>query len=144
LIPYIDIGMDVHAMGDEFIIGGQIAISMPGEVCLRCLGIINDHALQMEAQHYGAAGGRPQVVWPNGLLASAAVGMFVKLVSPWERKPKFPILLEYDGNAQTLLPSNKLMFIDHMHCPHFVHLDNIGDPFWALQSQPEMSMRTPQ
>jgi hypothetical protein len=49
--------------------------------CLRCMGIICDDVLERE--RYGAAGGRPQVVWPNGMLASAAVGIAVQLLTPW-------------------------------------------------------------
>ncbi len=130
LIPYIDIGMDVHAIGSEFVIGGQVAASMPCGLCLWCLGIITEQGLAQEAQRYGDAGHRPQVVWPNGVLASAAVGLFVKLVTPWEKWPQFPILLEYNGNAQTLLPSSKLTFANEMHCSHFDGLDSLGDPFW--------------
>src|SRR5262249_20425937 len=130
LIPYIDIGMDVTPVDDGFSIGGQVAVSMPGELCMRCLGIITDERLAQEAQVYGAAGGRPQVIWTNGVLASAAVGMFVKLITPWEKQPVFPILLEYDGNAQSLLPSKKLEYVEGKRCCHFDGLNNIGDPFW--------------
>ena len=133
LIPYIDLGMDVHPIGDAFSISGQVAISLPGGPCLRCLGIITDQRLKQEAQHYNAAGGKPQVVWPNGLLASAAVGMFMKLVTPWEKEMKFPILLEYDGDAQTLTPSNKLKYLSG-HCTHFEGLQNVGDPFFEFQN----------
>jgi molybdopterin/thiamine biosynthesis adenylyltransferase len=133
LIPYIDIGMDVHAVGTSFSIGGQVAVSMPGGPCLRCLGIITDQRLKQEAQQYGAAGGKPQVVWPNGILASAAVGMFMKLVTPWEKEIKFPILLEYDGDAQTLTPSNKLNYLSG-RCTHFDGLQNVGDPFFKFQN----------
>jgi molybdopterin/thiamine biosynthesis adenylyltransferase len=132
LIPYIDIGMDVHRVEGSFSISGQVAVSMPGGPCLRCLGIITDERLKQEAQRYNAAGGKPQVVWPNGLLASAAVGMFVKLFTPWEKEIKFPILLEYDGDAQTLMPSNKLKYLSG-HCPHFEGLHNVGDPFFGFR-----------
>lgn len=133
LIPYIDIGMDVNTVGTSFSIGGQVAVSMPGGSCLRCLGIITGERLKQEAQQYGAAGGKPQVVWPNGVLASAAVGMFMKLITPWERVIKFPILLEYDGDAQTLTPSNKLNYLSGQ-CTHFDGLQNVGDPFFEFQN----------
>jgi molybdopterin/thiamine biosynthesis adenylyltransferase len=133
LIPYIDIGMDVHEVENGYSIAGQIAISMPGRPCLRCMGIITDEGLSEEARQYGAAGGRPQVVWPNGLLASAAMGMFVKLITAWERAVKFPILLEYDGDAQMLVPSNKLLYLENVYCPHFAELTAIGDPFWEIK-----------
>ncbi len=38
LIPYIDIGMDVHSIGNEFSVSGQVILSMPGALCMRCLG----------------------------------------------------------------------------------------------------------
>jgi molybdopterin-synthase adenylyltransferase len=133
LIPYIDIGMDVHPVANCFSIAGQVAVSLPGRPCLRCMGIITDQGLSEEARQYGAAGGQPQVVWPNGLLASAAVGMFVKLITPWERMVKFPILLEYDGDAQTLLPSNKLPYLEGVCCSHFAELTAIGDAFWEIK-----------
>jgi hypothetical protein len=88
--------------------------------------------LAKEAARYGAAGGKPQVVWPNGTLASVAVGFFMKIVTPWETQKATPLLLEYDGDLQTvtLTPSNKLAYLP-AHCKHFVSLDELGDPFWT-------------
>jgi hypothetical protein len=129
--PYIDIGMDVHQMAEGFSIGGQVALSMPGSPCLRCMGIIDERALAFEAQAYGAAGGRPQVVWPNGLLASLAVGVFVQLFTPWREISELPLLLEFDGDAQTVSPSNKLLYLEKDACPHFADLSSLGDPFWT-------------
>src|SRR5207247_199280 len=71
LIPYIDVGMDVTPMAPGFVVSGQVILSSPGEPCFRCLGFLNDDLLAGEAQRYGAAGDRPQVVWSNGALASA-------------------------------------------------------------------------
>jgi hypothetical protein len=130
LVPYLDIGMDVHPIGSEFSISGQVILSMPGELCMRCLGVINEAALAREATQYGAAGGRPQVVWPNGLLASAAVGLFVQLVTPWHAKPVATEYLEYDGNRHTLTRSNRLVAMLGQVCPHFESIENTGDPFW--------------
>jgi hypothetical protein len=95
------------------------------------MGIIDDRGLELEAQMYGAAGGRPQVVWPNGVLASLAVGLFAQLVTPWSKIQDLPILLEYDGNAQTVLPSNKLSYLKGRVCTHFAGLSSLGDPFWT-------------
>ncbi len=133
LTPYVDIGMDVHRVNEEFSIGGQVALSMPEGPCLRCMGIVEDRALELEAQQYGAAGSRPQVVWPNGLLASLAVGFFVQLFTPWRNTSDLPILLEFDGNAQTVSPSNKLGYLAGRNCPHFANLSSLGDPFWKGQ-----------
>jgi molybdopterin/thiamine biosynthesis adenylyltransferase len=133
LIPLIDIGMDVHESRGEFSIGGQAVLSMPGKPCMRCMGLVTDDALAKEAAKYGAAGGKPQVVWPNGTLASIAVGFFMKLVTPWESQKETPLLLEYDGDLQTVMPSNKLAYLP-AHCKHFDSLHELGDPFWAADT----------
>jgi molybdopterin-synthase adenylyltransferase len=130
LIPLIDIGIDVHESSGEFSIGGQVMLSMPGKPCMRCMGLVTDEALAKEAARYGAAGGKPQVVWPNGSLASIAVGFFMKLVTPWETQKATPLLLEYDGDLQTVAPSNKLAYLPQ-YCKHFDSLNELGDPFWA-------------
>jgi hypothetical protein len=122
--------MDVHESNGEFSISGQVMLSMPGKPCMRCMGLVTDDGLAKEAARYGAAGGKPQVVWPNGTLASVAVGFFMKLVTPWETQKATPLLLEYDGDLQTVTPSNKLAFLP-AHCKHFVSLDELGDPFWT-------------
>ncbi len=133
LIPYIDVGMDVHKVNGEYIVGGQVALSMPDGHCLRCMGIVTDSALELEAKRYGAAGGRPQVVWANGVLASLAVGYFVQIVTPWYKQQKLPVLLEFDGNTQTVSPSNKLQYLEGHRCRHFADLASLGDPFWTPQ-----------
>ena len=133
LIPLIDIGMDVHESSGEFSIGGQVMLSMPGKPCMRCMGLVTDDALAKEAARYGAAGGKPQVVWPNGTLASIAVGFFMKLVTPWETHKPTPLLLEYDGDLQTVVPSNKLAYLPP-NCKHFDSLNELGDPFWSTDA----------
>lgn len=130
LVPYIDIGMDVHRLDEGIVVGGQVALSLPGGPCLRCMGIITEKALGQEAQLYGAAGGRPQVIWPNGVLASLAVGFFAHLTTPWCRPRELPILIEFDGNSQTVLPSAKLPYLGVSACRHFAALADVGDPFW--------------
>jgi hypothetical protein len=135
LIPYLDLGMDVHRLGDDYCIAGQVILSSPGELCLRCLGFITDELLAREAARYGAAGGRPQVVWPNGLLASAAVGLFIQLVTPWSRNPVATAYLEYDGNSHTVKECSRLTIMRERVCNHFDSLDNVGDPFWRSRSK---------
>ena len=36
---------------------------------MRCMAIVTEEYLKEEAGRYGDAGPRPQVVWPNGVLA---------------------------------------------------------------------------
>lgn len=130
LTPYIDIGMDVHAEGDQYRITGQVILSMPGCPCLRCLGLLREDLLAEEANRYGAAGARSQVVWPNGVLASCAVGVFVNLITPWHDKHKETQYLEYDGNTHSVVESNRLLHLDKIICTHFNAHDNVGNPFW--------------
>src|SRR5689334_22176625 len=99
-------------------------------MCKRLLGFFAEELLAQEAARYGAAGGRPQVIWPNGILASAAVGTFVQLVTPWRKDMKPAIYLEYDGNTQTLLPSNRLQHLVGRQCTHCSGSTDLGDPFW--------------
>jgi len=120
LVPLIDIGMDVHIVGDEPPrMGGQVILSMPGGLCMTCLGFLNESNFAREAAKYGDAGPRPQVVWPNGVLASTAVGIAVDLVTNWTKSLRGPVYLMYDGNANTLAPHPRLIYHDGNPCLHF-------------------------
>jgi len=132
LIPYIDIGMDVHDLEKQFAISGQVILSMPGELCMKCMGFLREDLLCLEAANYGAAGGRPQVIWPNGVLASLAVGIFVQLMTPWLKNHRRFWYLEYDGNSQTVTASNRLAHLTGTVCNHFSSLEDLGDPFWGV------------
>jgi molybdopterin/thiamine biosynthesis adenylyltransferase len=133
LIPYIDMGMDVHRLpSNDFLIAGQVALVLPGSPCLRCMGIVTDGAMQEEAAKYGAAGGKPQVVWPNGLLASAAVGLAIQLICPWHGKAPYGALLEYDGNKQSLQPSKSFPHLQTAGCTH-QHTDEVGDALFDIR-----------
>jgi hypothetical protein len=130
LVPYIDIGMDVHECDGSYSVSGQVILSTPGHLCMRCLGFIRESLLAKEAQNYGAAGGRPQVVWANGVLASLAVGVFTQLFAPWHKSHVSTLYLEYDANDQSVRTSNRLTLMKQKDCPHFQNLSDLGDPFW--------------
>lgn len=133
LIPYIDLGMDVHPQPDgSHLIAGQVILSLPGRPCMRCMGFLRDQLLEEEAGRYGDAGPRPQVVWPNGVLASAAVGAFMQMFLPWGQRLRPSPYLEYDGNRQTLQPSRRLEHIG-AHCAHFAPAD-FGDPWFKMDT----------
>ena len=110
LIPYVDQGMDVHRIGnsDGYLVAGQVVLSLPGELCLRCFGIITEDVLAEEARTYGDAGGKPQVVWPNGVLASTAVGLLVQLVTPWSKVRRRSAYFCYDANEGTVVEADRL------------------------------------
>jgi hypothetical protein len=130
LIPYIDIGMDLHQAGDEPpVMGGQIILSMPNGPCMFCLGYLTEEKLSREAARYGAAGGRPQVVWPNGVLASTAVGVAVDLLTDWSRSLRGPVYLAYRGNDGTIVPHPRLVHFQGGACPHYPP-DQVGDPLF--------------
>lgn len=122
LAHYIDIGMDVHG---GVTIGGQIILSSPGGACMRCMGFITDANINAEAANYGQVGGRPQVIWPNGVLASTAIGLAVDLVTGWTQAPKTHFYRVYDGRQNTLEES----VATHIPktCTHYV-ADRVGDP----------------
>jgi len=126
LMHYIDIGMDVHGENPP-VIGGQIVLSSPGGPCMRCMGFLTDEKLAEEAARYGKAGARPQVVWPNGVLASTAVGLAVDLVTDWTRRPLTHEYLVYDGNAGEVKRSLTLRKFEFRGCPHFPD-GEVGDP----------------
>lgn len=129
LIPYIDIGMDVHPLSGNggFLVSGQVVLSTPGGPCLRCCGLITDERLKEEAKRYGAAGGRPQVVWSNGVLASAATGLLTQLLTSWYPDPPSFVYLEYDGNKGTLSRSQRMKTLEGQSCRHHPS-DETGDP----------------
>jgi hypothetical protein len=135
LIPYIDIGMDVHELGGKgFLVSGQVILSMPGAPCMRCCGFITDERLTQEAKRYGDAGSRPQVVWSNGVLASTAVGLLTQVLTPWYPNPPSFVFLDYDGNRGTITRNARMELLKNHICPHHPP-DEIGDPMFEIRSQ---------
>jgi molybdopterin/thiamine biosynthesis adenylyltransferase len=127
LIPYIDIGMDVHRGPQHITMSGQIITSIPGLPCMRCLQYITEEKLAIEAGKYGDAGMRPQVVWPNGVLASTAVGLMIELITGWTNQESENIYLCYDGNKGTVVPHHRLHYLGNSECPHYP-LEQNGRP----------------
>jgi len=118
-IIYIDIGMDVHKEDNGFSISGQVIISEANSPCMRCLGLLTDERLGMEAAQYGEAGGTPQVVWANGVLASLAIGQLMATLLPWSTSLERYAMVEYDGNRQTVSKSNRLDILKKHKCSHY-------------------------
>jgi molybdopterin/thiamine biosynthesis adenylyltransferase len=131
LIPYIDIGMDVHQADSGYAVQGQVILSMPGDLCLRCFDFLRQDLLDREARRYGKAGGRPQVIWPNGVLASTAVGLFIELMSPWHPASRGrSVMYDYDGNRHTMTVSSRAVALEGVVCHHFRDAHDVGNPFW--------------
>ena len=128
MIPYIDVGMDVHSLPTgQFEINGQVILSMPGWPCMHCSGFLNETVLAEEAARYGNAGDRPQVVWSNGVLCSAAVGVVVDLLTDWSGTLRGPVHLAFKGSAISLAPDNRLEALRGVSCRHYP-LSKAGDP----------------
>lgn len=128
LQPYVDLGLDVHQVeGEPPQLGGQVILSMPGSPCMECLGFLTPERLAREASRYGAAGIRPQVVWGNGILASAAVGLIVDLVTGWTQSERPWAYLSYDGNRSTLGPHPRVHYHETTVCGHYP-LADVGPP----------------
>ena len=131
IIPYIDIGMDVHHGPNGHSIHGQVILSLPGGLCMRCFNFLRDELLEQEARRYGTGGGRPQVIWPNGVLASSAVGIFMQIVTPWhERTFCGSTMLDYDGTRHQIAVSSRVAALSGTLCHHFDEPADVGDPFW--------------
>lgn len=126
LIPLIDIGMDVFLVEGQPHIAGQVILSIPNGPCMRCTGFLTDENLRREAEQYGASGGRPQVVWSNGILASAAVGIFADLVTGWNGISESGAYLHFDGNRNFLWSSPRLEHAPEK-CIHFPP-QSVGEP----------------
>lgn len=135
LITYLDIGMDVHKLGPKnFLVSGQVILSLPGGPCLRCCGLITDERLAEEARRYGAAGTRPQVVWANGVLASTAMGLITQLLTPWYPDPPGFVFLDYDGNKGTVTRNPRMELLKGCACSHHP-LNETGDPLFDIRTQ---------
>ena len=120
LIPYLDVGMDVHDLPNgRFEIHGQVILSMPGKPCMHCMGFLNEAVLGQEAAKYGAGGDRPQVVWSNGVLCSAAVGVAVDLLTDWSGTLRQPVYLAFKGSDLSLAPDNRLPALRGVKCRHY-------------------------
>ena len=117
LIPLIDIGMTITRTPDGYLISGQVIRSSNGMPCFRCLGFLTDDKIAREEARYGDSGDNPQVVWSNGVLASAAVGMAVRQLTPWNSGESNSYLV-YDGNAGTVTRSKILEEIIETRCAH--------------------------
>lgn len=129
-IPYIDIGMDVRIIEpNPPRLYGQIILSMPGRPCMHCIGYLTEDLLAKEAEKYGDAGKKPQVIWSNGVVASNAIGVFVDMITGWSKKRDYLCYQEYDGNSFTLKRSYRLDFLKIKICNHFP-LSNAGPVGW--------------
>lgn len=128
LMPMIDIGIDLHEdkTGGPPGMAGQVLLSMPGHACLWCLKFLRQDYLAREAAAYGAVGGRPQVVWSNGVVASTAVGVAVDLLTDWTQSLRSAVYLVYDGNRGVLTVHPRINFADPT-CTHFDPRD-VGPP----------------
>jgi hypothetical protein len=135
LIPLIDVGMDVYP-GDKFAIAGQVIVSIPEEPCFRCTGFVRDSDMAREEGEYGHAGGTPQVIWPNGVLSSTAVGLFMQMMTPWFSNGELPRFLAYDGNGMTIESDSRYARVAGQPCNHYGPHD-LGDPFWVAMEVAE-------
>jgi hypothetical protein len=128
LTPYIDIGLDVHPSKNEPPrMTGQVILSMPGHLCMWCMGFLTDKKLGIEAKKYGVAGNNPQVVWGNGVLASSAIGIAVDLLTNWTKSLNRAVFISYDANTHSLTEDIRLTFLRNKTCPHYP-LEDAGSP----------------
>jgi molybdopterin/thiamine biosynthesis adenylyltransferase len=127
MIPFVDIGMKVlHPENPPAEICGQAIVSMPGEPCMHCMQFLTAENMAAEAQDYNA-GPQAQVVWPNGILASTAVGYGMALLTGWSGVANPGRRLDYRGSQMCVSPSNLAAALGTGPCRHFP-LPQCGDP----------------
>ena len=141
-MPYINVGMDVTKVAPEhFAVAGQMIMTLPGQPCMRCLVFLTSDKLAQEENRYGDVGINPQVVWTNAMLASLAVGAFIRLVTPWSDNQESYTWLELDGNSQTVMASTQPDYFPRRPiCPHHGGTDGVGDPFFDLRKMREFKL----
>lgn len=120
LLPYLDIGMDIHTNGENPVMSGQIQLSMPGAICMNCSDYLSEDGLAEEANNYGAGGGLPQVVWPNAILAASAIGILIDLVTGWIGDQRTYRYIDYIGNQNLLEDNGAIDFIKEKSCVHYL------------------------
>src|SRR5207245_2874741 len=107
-LPLVDVGLEIRMqeISDKYgiraaRIGGHVTVSLPGDDCLWCYGIITDKKLNLESQGKGpnyivGMQGEAQVVTLNGVLASQACSEVLNLVTYFSRRPASKHLV-FDG-----------------------------------------------
>lgn len=127
LIPLVDIGMKVLRPENEAPeIRGQVILSMPGETCMHCLQFLTAANLAEDVQVYDKDP-QPQVVWPNGILASSAIGYAVGLLTGWSGSSAPSCRMDYRGSQMTMSPSHMAAALKGQKCTHFP-TSLCGDP----------------
>ncbi len=127
LIPLVDIGMKVLRPENEAPeIRGQVILSMPGETCMHCLQFLTPANLAEDVQAYDKDP-QPQVVWPNGILASSAIGYAIGLLTGWSGSSVPPCRLDYRASQMTMSPSHMTVALKRHTCTHYP-VSQSGDP----------------
>jgi hypothetical protein len=127
LIPLVDIGMKVLRPENEAPeIRGQVILSMPGEICMHCLQFLTAANLAEDVQVYDKDP-QPQVVWPNGILASSAIGYAIGLLTGWSGPAVPSCRMDYRGSQMTMSPSHIAAALTGQTCAHFP-ANQCGDP----------------
>ena len=101
---------------------GQVVLSHPDGPCFKCYEFITDEDLKAEAAKYGDVGIRPQVIWANGILASAAIGIGVEILSGWTKRQPTAFYNHFDGNKLNLFDNHKVQsgaFEGSFRCQHY-------------------------
>lgn len=124
LIPYIDVGVNIRALkgpaeAPRVVIGGNVYVFIPGGFCAWCCGFVSDDKLADERDgeanrsYFQNKKGEAQVVSFNGVVASAAAGEVLQLLTGYRGESWDPTklllpegtqrgVLKFDGLRGTL------------------------------------------
>lgn len=105
IIPVIDLGIDIDAADGRIrAIGGRVTRSIPGQLCMTCVDILDPARVAAEANRTYLAGvAAPSVVSLNGVVASLAVNELLDVLTGFTGEtPKLPRSLVFDGRRGTV------------------------------------------
>ncbi len=129
MIPLVDIGMVVLRPENRAPeIRGQVILSMPGELCMHCIQFLTEANISEDVQQYDKDP-QPQVIWPNGVLASNAIGYALGLLTGWSGASRPSCRVDYRGSQMTMTPSNMVAALSGCNCKHYP-LSQCGAPIF--------------
>jgi molybdopterin-synthase adenylyltransferase len=125
-VPLVDMGLSIAFDGERVNgIGGQVAISILGGPCLRCMRVITEARLAAPREQYGQGSPEQQVIAMNAILSGQAVLSVLALITRYTNGFPVPALAQYDGLQHVLAPT-PLRLPDV--CPHYPE----GDSGWRV------------
>jgi molybdopterin/thiamine biosynthesis adenylyltransferase len=137
MIPYVDIGLLIRPVDgtNRIVIGGDVAVFIPGGFCAWCIGRLSKEKLDLETggrpkSYFLGADKQAQVVSMNGVLASQAATEVLALVTGFrdDHDDSEMAIRKFDGIEGTLV---KWIVKKKATCDLCEGTLGAGDPVWT-------------